>query len=1051
MRDEKDAVHIGHVFDRWHAIGVTKGFSSDTDIANFLVQCYEVGQHGGCCARCHSPLTLFCSHCSQLSTSPPPLFATNPPASTPSTTSSSLVPAAASNKHLDEERSRGDSASNADTPEETADKIFTSGVDGSVGDERTEIVTALLSSVDVTEENGNENRRGSHDGGDDDGDAKWTNTDRTKEESCQPARGQHSTTVRTGPQVETSSSQHFRCQLPSEVFPEPGPLTLNDPLSLSLMQEHSTDSTPQCDMGTASVLHSQVLEQHSLTHRDQQQGPLQFQQASEIPPTNFTEQSFREQVENRTVSQGTTELQSCSRNSVESQHMHKESNDRNMLNEDTVTLKDVSGKIKSQEENQNIYDGDSDIEPESEECWPSDGEQSVHSVSANTGGQEGGSVRGDSVRSEEVSEVPGQKCPENAGDQTGTIAPSVSHPDLPPTDCSCQLCGHCFPRLQDLLSHDCSHRLVDRPTSCAVCCKTFSSTSLLERHRCEKDGKEKETDPGLQSHADDDFSTPVEVVQRVRNRYMGRKSRKLTSLEKTPSDATTRPQFQCDICRTDCCTGEELRRHKAAKHKEGRQFQCGQCGKVLCTMQTLLAHQRTHTGDKPYPCPQCPSTFRSGSNLRAHLRTHTGHTPYLCPQCGRSFKEITHLKRHLVSHSGERPHQCQQCGKAYVHATSLKEHLLSHSTNPRTWVCHQCGKAFINSKRLKVHLKTHNEEAKPPSKTGRRYTCQTCGATYQQASSLSRHKKQHEQGASNPYACSECGKTFRDKYELKKHGALHRRHLPTHGGLKTPKCPQCCRGFADFKSLQHHLQEGQCQSKAYTCPQCSRTFFTSRTLRQHLQCHSSNHNVSTSPPEKSHVCAQCGAAYLRASSLIRHQRLHEPRQEQSPRYQCPQCDRLFGDSSHLKRHLLSHNGEKPYVCASCGKAYADSHTLKDHMQLHTGVRSFVCEVCGKAFFSAKRLKEHARCHSDQRPYQCSQCSAAYKHLSGLISHRRLHSGQRPFSCEQCSKTFKDYSCYRRHQLTHSAHKPHVCPHCGKAYKDLKNLRHHQTQLHGTFT
>ncbi|KFM81296.1 Zinc finger and BTB domain-containing protein 46, partial [Stegodyphus mimosarum] len=48
-------------------------------------------------------------------------------------------------------------------------------------------------------------------------------------------------------------------------------------------------------------------------------------------------------------------------------------------------------------------------------------------------------------------------------------------------------------------------------------------------------------------------------------------------------------------------------------------------------------------------------------------------------------------------------------------------------------------------------------------------------------------------------------------------------------------------------------------------------------------------------------------------------------------YQCPMCSYTAAFYSILKRHILTHTGERPYKCSICHKGFTQKENLKRHM------------------------------------------------------------------------------------------------------------------------
>uniref|UniRef100_A0A8C7S230 Zinc finger protein 740 n=1 Tax=Oncorhynchus mykiss TaxID=8022 RepID=A0A8C7S230_ONCMY len=122
----------------------------------------------------------------------------------------------------------------------------------------------------------------------------------------------------------------------------------------------------------------------------------------------------------------------------------------------------------------------------------------------------------------------------------------------------------------------------------------------------------------------------------------------------------------------------------------------------------------------------------------------------------------------------------------------------------------------------------------------------------------------------------------------------------------------------------------------------------------------------------------------------------------------------------LKTHCVSqqvemdingddHNSQvqKNFICEHCYGAFRSSYHLKRHILTHTGEKPFACDVCDMRFIQRYHLDRHKRVHSGEKPYQCDRCNQSFSRTDRLLRHRRLCGAGRSipkeenqsFSCE----------------------------------------------------
>jgi len=95
---------------------------------------------------------------------------------------------------------------------------------------------------------------------------------------------------------------------------------------------------------------------------------------------------------------------------------------------------------------------------------------------------------------------------------------------------------------------------------------------------------------------------------------------------------------------------------------------------------------------------------------------------------------------------------------------------------------------------------------------------------------------------------------------------------------------------------------------------------------------------------------------------------------------CGVCGKRFVCVTTMKRHLVTHTGEKPFSCKVCGKQYTQKGNLRVHERTHRNDRPFECNICHQKFYRKEPMqkhqwRQHGIVHFKSRPLHPSSASS----------------------------------------------------------------------------
>ena len=104
-------------------------------------------------------------------------------------------------------------------------------------------------------------------------------------------------------------------------------------------------------------------------------------------------------------------------------------------------------------------------------------------------------------------------------------------------------------------------------------------------------------------------------------------------------------------------------------------------------------------------------------------------------------------------------------------------------------------------------------------------------------------------------------------------------------------------------------------------------------------------------------------------------------------YKCSKCDKVYHNSSNLKKHVISFHDKLKFECNFCNKMFSYGSLISHKKAMHRENEKLPCNQCGNLYANKLSLKCHVK--SIHKRFICDICNQEFDRKMILNTHMKF--------------------------------------------------------------